>query len=340
MSVLVDIDGKLFLFSKGAPEVIFQYVQNAPESIEETLHSFTEKGYRVLACAIRRLDSKNREECVKMSRDCLEMDLELIGLIVFENKLKPETQPVIHQLKSSNLRCIMATGDNVLTAVYVSRQCEMVDPKSPIYMSISNGSSIEWKMLYHDEFPELPQVIPFSEFQQTVFLANASLAVSGTHFERIRREFSQENYELLLRKAVVFARLSPQSKKLLVEDLKSLDLCVLMCGDGANDCGALKAADVGISLSEAEASIAAPFTSKVQNVSCVPILIKEGRAALSTSFSCFKFMSLYSLTEFTAVVLQYSYVGNMGDLQYLFLDLFLALPLVIFRNRIAKEYSH
>ena len=51
-------------------------------------------------------------------------------------------------------------------------------------------------------------------------------------------------------------------------------LCVGMCGDGANDCGALRTAHAGISLSEAEASVASPFTSKVDNISCVPTVVR------------------------------------------------------------------
>jgi len=91
-------------------------------------------------------------------------------------------------------------------------------------------------------------------------------------------------------KIQVFARMSPDEKNEVVERLQALGYTVLMCGDGANDCAALKAADVGISLSEAEASVAAPFTSSIPDISCVIEVIKEGRAALATSFSCFKYM--------------------------------------------------
>lgn len=78
----------------------------------------------------------------------------------------------------------------------------------------------------------------------------------------------------VLVKTSVFARMSPDEKHELIEKLRSLNYCCGFCGDGANDCGALKAADVGISLSDAEASVAAPFTSRVFDITCVPKLIK------------------------------------------------------------------
>jgi len=80
----------------------------------------------------------------------------------------------------------------------------------------------------------------------------------------------------LLRKCLVYARMQPDEKASMIAHIQKEDKknIVGMCGDGANDCGALKTAHVGVSLSEAEASIAAPFTSKVQDISCIPNLLK------------------------------------------------------------------
>lgn len=97
----------------------------------------------------------------------------------------------------------------------------------------------------------------------------------------------------MLVKSAIFARMSPDEKHELVDRLQALGYTVGFCGDGANDCGALKAADLGLSLSEAEASVAAPFTSRSPDISCVLEVVREGRAALVTSFSCFKYMYVY-----------------------------------------------
>jgi len=135
--------------------------------------------------------------------------------------------------------------------------------------------------------------LPWSYDDETI-----EVALTGKAFNYILRNKDKDPYTFrsICAKASVFARMSPDDKEKLIESLQEvLDQQIGMCGDGANDCGALKAADVGISLSEAEASIAAPFTSQVQDIRCVITLLREGRCAMTTSFQAFKFIELYSL---------------------------------------------
>jgi cation-transporting ATPase 13A3/4/5 len=161
---------------------------------------------------------------------------------------------------------------------------------------------------------------------------NYALAFTGKAWDYLIEEDPKclsEQIRKYLGKAVVFARMSPESKATLIEALQSTGMSVGMCGDGANDCVALKTADVGISLSDTEASVAAPFTSRVPDISCVVRLLREGRAALTTSFQCFKFMALYSMIQFITVTLLYSLDRNLIDYQFLIIDLAVLFPLAI-----------
>ena len=81
--------------------------------------------------------------------------------------------------------------------------------------------------------------------------------------------------KLFLNKCIVYARMKPDQKSEAVGYVQALyqkeRILVGFCGDGANDCGALKTAHIGVSLSLSEASVAAPFTSNITNISSVVI---------------------------------------------------------------------
>ena len=48
------------------------------------------------------------------------------------------------------------------------------------------------------------------------------------------------------------------------------------------------------------------FIYRVANIRCVPIVIREGRCALVTSFGVFKYMALYSMVQFVSVLILYT----------------------------------
>ncbi|KAH7816798.1 putative P-type ATPase (P-ATPase) Superfamily Protein [Monocercomonoides exilis] len=126
----------------------------------------------------------------------------------------------------------------------------------------------------------------------------------------------------------VFARMAPEDKAHLVETISDMGYITGMCGDGANDCAALKAAHVGVSLSEVEASIAAPFTSKVNTIECVEQLILEGRGALSSSFHSFKATCSFAMIQFVSTAILIAYNTILSDFDWLIIDILMTLPVL------------
>lgn len=84
--------------------------------------------------------------------------------------------------------------------------------------------------------------------------------------------------------------------------------------------GALRAAHVGIALSEAEASVVSPFTSRSKSPQSVVDLLMEGRASLATSFANYKFLIMYGLLFSVVKLVSFWYGVIMSSMGYYFID--------------------
>ncbi|XP_052127712.1 polyamine-transporting ATPase 13A3 isoform X3 [Frankliniella occidentalis] len=336
MSVVVRTLGahNMAMYTKGAPEKIVNIClpETVPENFSQVLSEFTSSGYRVIALAHKPLESKlTWPKVQRVKREQIEKDMHLVGLLIMQNSLKPETTPVIHQLQSANIRTVMITGDNLMTAVSVSRDCGMISRiESVLILSASapdpgRNGNVSLQCLHGDP-------PPIEVLWSSGGAATFHLALDGRTWAVIRTHFP-ELLPTVITQGTVFARMAPDQKTQLVEQLMAMDYVVAMCGDGANDVGALKAAHIGVSLSEAEASVAAPFTSREVNINCVLHLIREGRCALTTSFETFKYMAMYSLIQFITVLILYTEGAALSNLEFLFVDLGITTTLAVTLGR-------
>uniref|UniRef100_A0A8D0HA81 Cation-transporting ATPase n=1 Tax=Sphenodon punctatus TaxID=8508 RepID=A0A8D0HA81_SPHPU len=331
MSVIAqEIGGARRVFMKGAPEMVARFCrpETVPPSFASELHRYTTQGFRVIGLAYKTLQPG--KQAAGFTREEVESDLMFLGLLIMENRLKGETKPVLEELRAARIRSVMVTGDNLQTAVTVARKAGMIPLNDTAILieadelGASPSASITWKPIQESKLNGYGSLaVSTSQADGRINPAWTSqyhFAMRGRSFEVITQHFSPLLPKLLMN-GTVFARMSPSQKSSLVQEFQKLDYYVGMCGDGANDCGALKMAHAGISLSEQEASVASPFTSQTPSVECVPELIRQGRAALVTSFCMFKYMALYSIIQYLGVLLLYWQLNSFGNYQFLFQDL-------------------
>lgn len=113
-----------------------------------------------------------------MSREELESNPELIGLLVMQNPLKKETNSSIQLLHKAALKTIMVTGDNLQTAIAVAKECHMIEKSKRVIQVVAEltSASIHGTRQIQVFYNDLMAASSNSMIEETV---------SGTDFYRI-----------------------------------------------------------------------------------------------------------------------------------------------------------
>ncbi|HAZ28604.1 MAG TPA: ATPase [Candidatus Magasanikbacteria bacterium] len=201
-------DGALFIYVKGAPEVILgrcvsiqskgkkQVMTDKKQQwIKDQIVSLTDQGLRVIAIAY-----KEEKTAGKELANSSVSELVFVGLAGLSDPIRLGVRETIEKAKKAGIRTIMITGDHVHTAQSIAAS-----------IGLPHG---------------------------------AEFVCDGLRLGQM----SDDELTVVVEKVSVFARVDPVHKIRIVQTLQKNGNVVAMTGDGVNDAPALKAADIGVAL--------------------------------------------------------------------------------------------
>ncbi|GIL88698.1 hypothetical protein Vretimale_17282 [Volvox reticuliferus] len=253
--------------AKGAPEVLKGLLAFVPANYDSEYKRYAAEGARVIALAHKALPSELDTATLRsMPREVVESELNFVGFAVFQCPLKPESEPALSALAASSHQLVMITGDAPLTACYAAARVHIVTRPVLVLGHVEEDkghagggtqgakeAGTEDDTAFCWTSPDESVRLPFSRNWDDMLqvASEYDLAVSG---DALAHATAVGVASQLIPLCQVFARVSPDQKELVVNTLRAQGSITLMCGDGTNDVGGLKAAHVGVALLSASES--------------------------------------------------------------------------------------
>lgn len=222
---------------KGAPETLKSMYSELPACYDEVYLELSRRGARVLALGFKEIGRSTPQEIRELSRDQIEKDLRFAGFVIISCPLKTDSKNVIKEILRASHRVVMITGDNPLTACHVGKELKFNQkPKTLILTEIDD----EWVWESIDQSEHLP-------LKHAGITDKYDLCITGDSLMYLQ-ENEIDYLQQILPQISIFARFAPKQKEYVVVMLNNLGFGTLMCGDGTNDVGALKHANVGVAI--------------------------------------------------------------------------------------------
>ena len=278
----------VYAVAKGSPEAIGNLLATKPKQYDETSKILAKRGYRVISLAYKQLKGTEQIENAKDTRQACETEIIFAGFIAFTCRVRRDTKMVLNRLQEGGMSVAMVTGDALLTAAHVAKEVgicssdkenddddddavpimerneelkklierrrkemkskkvvikkKVKSPRKPILILEKNKAGLMFWQSYDDD----SNVKDFIASEVPEVAKQYDLATTGKNLQAAFEY--DEGTTKVLASFKIFARMTPDAKETVIECLHSVGLLCLMCGDGANDVGALKGADVGVAL--------------------------------------------------------------------------------------------
>lgn len=161
------------------------------------------------------------EEQLAASREEHLQQTQMLGLIAFENKLKPDAGETIRRLELAGIGARMITGDNIYIAIETAMRCGILARKDEVIVlegssAFSSGHSeagiqfaVKVFRFERDEVAVSSAALSYEEY-----LSSPRPIVVDNDFLRLREDLR------LSPRIRVYSRISPENKALVVRKLR------------------------------------------------------------------------------------------------------------------------
>ena len=270
-------DGRLVLFTKGAPDVLLELCES--ELVGDETKELTDvrrgqitavnealagQALRTLAVACRTLPAATSPD--DAFHEGLERKLVFLGLLGMRDAPRDEVKDAIGRAACAGIRTIMITGDHPRTAAVIASE-----------LGISSDGR----------------------------------AVTGAELDRM----SEEERAKIVAEVSVYARVNPEHKLSIIDALRKGGEIVAMTGDGVNDAPALKSADVGVAMGIAGTDVsreAADIVLADDNYASIVAAVEEGRAIFANIRKFLRYLLGTNLGEVMTMFLGVVLAGYVG----------------------------